>query len=146
MAEQDFVDVQRAFRQTVGVLATAEITKQGAKNSADVIVDLEGKLIENKTQPIHLMQAAIAASQLIERWGQQNQRVASGSIMNVNDEETLALIKEKMSQGNLSKEENMLLTARMYVADPKRGANKAMEVFSKLRALYPDIPLAQPLS
>lgn len=144
MIEKDFRIIQKEFRDMVGFMATAEISEAGANRSAGIIVELEEKIISKTTKPGDLFRATIAASQLIERWGQLRQCFAAGIISNVEDGETLALLKEKFSAGNLPKEELMRLLKIACVASPSVGANKAMDVVSQLRTIYADISLQQP--
>lgn len=144
MVEKDLYIIQKEFRDIVGPLATAEITADGADRSARTIINLQQKLREGKTQPIHLLQAAIATSQLIERWSQLNQHLIAGTIKEIDDAKTVGTILYKVAVGNLSEEEDMELSALVYVASPSAGANNAMDVLSKLRAIYPDISLRQP--
>jgi hypothetical protein len=141
MVERDLRIIQKEFRDVAGFMATAEITEDGASRSAGIIVALEEKIFGEKTQPIDLFRATLATSQLIERWSQLRQHLAAGSISSVNDEETLKLVQEKFTGGNLPKDEIMRLTTITYVANPGLGANKAMDVLSKLRTIYADISL-----
>lgn len=141
MIERDFVSTQKEFRDIVGFVATAPISDEGANRSAGVIVELEDKIISKTTQPSDLLRATIAASQLVERWGQMRQSLAAGSISHIDDEDTLVSLKEKFAAANLPKDELMRLLTVTIVASPSAGANKAMDVLSRLRTIYADISL-----
>jgi len=141
MAEKDLHTLQREFRNIVAPVATAEISEEGAARSAGIIVELDEKMHKKRTEPIDLFRATLSTSQLIERWSQQQQRLAAGSISSVNDVDTVRSIQEKFAGGNLPKEEIMRLTKLLCVASPSFGANTAMEVLSKLRGTYADISL-----
>lgn len=141
MSERDLHVIQHEFRKRVGFIATAQITEVGAARSAGIIVDIEKRIHENATQPADLFLATLAASQLIERWNQLQQHVAAGSISSVKDTETLQMVQQKFSAGNLPMVEIMRLTKLSFVADPSLGANKAMEVLTELQNIYNDISL-----
>jgi hypothetical protein len=143
MVEKDFRIVQQIFRDVVGPPATAEISEEGALRSAGIIIDILHRIETRTTHPIDLLRATIATSQLIERWYQLRQRLVLGSISTINDEETIRTLKERYAGGNLTKEDMMQRTKMTWVANPAVGANKALEVLSTLRTLYPTIPLRQ---
>ncbi|HHT9138869.1 MAG TPA: hypothetical protein ACFYEK_16700 [Candidatus Wunengus sp. YC60] len=143
MSEQNSViEMQKTFEEMAGFRANAEITEDGALESADKIVDLQGKLILKTTSPIDLFSATIATSQLIQ-WYDQRQRKASKTGSTVEYVEILAGVKEKFSRGNMDEKAIKRLTARQYVADPKLGATKAMDTLQQLRSLYPDASLRE---
>jgi hypothetical protein len=144
MVENDFHKISTEFRNIVGVVATAEITEDGAARSAAIIVELEDKIYRKTTKPVDLFRAVLATSQLIERWSQLRQHLVSGSISSINDMQTFKNVQEKFAKGNLPIEEIQRLTEVMYVASPGLGANKAMDVLRKLQAMYTDISLQQP--
>lgn len=118
MGEKDLHTLQLEFRGFVGFMATAEVTEDGAMRAARIIVELDDKVREKKTHSTDLFRAAIAASQLIERWSQLRQHLAAGSITSDTDEETLTGVQEKFSAGNLPKKEIMRLITVAYVASP----------------------------
>ena len=144
MVEKDLRIVQKEFRDIVGFTATAKISEESALRSAEVIVELEVKVCENKTQPTDLLRAVLATSQLVEHWSQLQQRFELGLIPTVGNVKKFNSVHEKITEGNLPMEENMNLFKVAYVAKPSMGANKAMELLSKLRTIYKDIPIQQP--
>ena len=112
MAEKDLHTLQREFRNIVAPVATAEISEEGAARSAGIIVELDEKMLKKRTEPIDLFRATLATSQLIERWSQQQQRLAAGSILSVNDVDTVKSIQEKFAGGLPSEEYEKVLGAK----------------------------------
>ena len=143
MIEKDSRILSLQLRDTLGFVANAKISEEGARRSAEIVVDLEEKIRAGYTHPADLFRAVIAASQLVARWGQLKWQLAGGSIRKVEDTETIMAIQEKFSGGNLPKDEIMRLTAISYVANPSLGANSAMDVLTRLQTEYAEIPLKQ---
>jgi hypothetical protein len=146
MLEKDLRIIQNEFWDIVGFSATAKISGLSADRSAGVIVELTKKIYEKKTQPIDLLRATIATSQLIERWSRLNQRLALGKISSIDDTETLQSVLDEFTSGNLPMKKVMRLTRISYVAKPSLGANKAIALLSRLMTVYPDISLQEPKS
>jgi hypothetical protein len=144
MIERDFVNLRFELRHVLGFVANAEITYTGAVQAARVVVELDDKIREHATHPADLFRAVIATSQLVRRWGQLRQDYMAGSIRTVIDADIYIEAQEELARGNLPEEEAMRLTAIAYVANPCMGANSAMDVLSKLQAMYSDIHLQQP--
>ena len=136
MVEQDIRTLQKTFKDIIGFRAPVEISEESAAQSAGIIIELEEKFLLRQTYPIDLFMATIATSQLLQWCDQLQQHVTGGSIPHIEDKELLEEVNVKLSQGNWSKDEIKRLLRMQYVADPKLGANKAMDLFVRLHTLY----------
>lgn len=136
MFEQDIHTLQKTFKDIIGFRAPAEISEEAAKQSAGIIIELEEKFLLGHSYPSDLFLATIATSQLLQWCDQLQQHVTGGSIPSIEDKERLKEVNAKLSQGNWSKDEIKRLLRMQYVADPKLGANKAMDLLVRLHTFY----------
>ncbi len=136
MIEQDIHILQKTFKDIVGFRAPAGINEEAALEAAGIIIEQEEKFLLRHFDPVDLFKVTIAASQMLQWCDQLQQRVIGGSIPFIEDRLLLTQVNAKISSGNLPKDEMKRLLIMQYVADPKLGANKAMDLFVRLHTFY----------
>jgi hypothetical protein len=139
--KENLVDVKNELTDMIGFNAPAEISMQGAMRSAGILVEIEERMISKNASPMDLLSASISTSQLLNWWEQRDQLVASGKLQTIEDTETISQIAEKFTQGNLPKEEIKHLTKLLYVANPRIGANKGMQMLRDLKMIFPAVDI-----
>ncbi|MFZ5845429.1 MAG: hypothetical protein ACOY0S_03100 [Patescibacteria group bacterium] len=139
--ETSLVSLKQQFHELLGFRATAPISEEQATQAAHLVAQLEGKLVSHATHPGDLLRAAIAASQRLQWYEQENREVATGTKSQLGNPEIVAQIQEKFSGGDLPSSEIERLSGLLYHHDPALGAQRAMDVLLKLHQAYPEIPL-----
>ncbi len=140
-ALHSYGELRAQFLRRVGFIPLAAVSDEGAAEAAGRLLTIGDKLAHGKPEPVDIPIACIAASQLLGRFDQEIKNEAGGKNRIGNPEQAQSIRNQLV--GNVEKSKIMMLTALLYVYDPKFGANKAMEVFGELCDRYPQISLRE---
>lgn len=131
----DFVDLRSKFKELTGrhLSQRMEITEGGVFQTYRKMVDLEERLRLGKTQTGDLPLATSFADKILN-WFLAKRR--EGAVPLTKAPKEVNKILEELRQVT-DPEKRKDLIAKQYLADPKLGANKAVEILEELKSSSP---------